>query len=110
MSHPRIEIESVAPDAVGVMSRLDVYVGGLGVEPGLMELIRYRASQINGCALCLEMHSRDARAGGESEQRLFVLSAWRETPYFTPRERAALSWTEAVTRVSDGNVPDSVYA
>jgi AhpD family alkylhydroperoxidase len=109
MPHPRIEIDAAAPDAQKVMARLDAYVSSLGLEAPLLELVRYRASQVNGCALCLDMHSRDARAAGESEHRLFVLSAWREAPLFTARERAALGWTEAVTRVSDGQVPDAVY-
>lgn len=74
-----------------------------------MELVKFRASQINGCAYCLDMHSKDARAHGESEQRLYTLDAWRETPFFTPRERAALAWTEAITRIADTHAPDSVY-
>lgn len=78
-------------------------------EPGLIELVKMRASQINGCAYCLDMHSKDARAAGETEQRLYALNAWRETPFFTDRERAALAWTEAVTLVADGHVPDQVY-
>jgi AhpD family alkylhydroperoxidase len=79
------------------------------LEPSLLELVRVRASQINGCAYCIDMHSKDARAEGESEQRLYALNAWRETPFFTDRERAALAWTEAVTLVSEGHVPDAVY-
>ena len=79
------------------------------LEPSLLELIKMRASQINGCAYCLDMHSKDARANGETEQRLYALNAWRETPFFTDRERAALAWTEAVTLVSQDHVPDSVY-
>ncbi|KUN73602.1 alkylhydroperoxidase [Streptomyces canus] len=80
------------------------------VEPELLELIRIRASQINGCAFCLDMHTKDARAAGETEQRIYALNAWRETPFFTGRERAALALTEAVTLVHDGQVPDAVYA
>jgi AhpD family alkylhydroperoxidase len=79
------------------------------LEPPLLELVRMRASQINGCAFCLDMHSKDARAAGESEQRLYTLNAWRETPFFTDRERAALEWTEAVTLVAGEHVPDAVY-
>jgi AhpD family alkylhydroperoxidase len=79
------------------------------LEPSLLHLVRMRASQINGCAYCLDMHSKDARAAGESEQRLYALNAWHETPFFTDRERAALAWTEAVTKVSETHVPDEVY-
>jgi AhpD family alkylhydroperoxidase len=92
------------------MLGLESYIKkGSRLEPSLLHLVRMRASQINGCAFCLDMHSKDARAGGESEQRLYALDAWRETPYFTDRERAALAWTEAVTKISEGHVPDSVY-
>jgi len=79
------------------------------LEPSLIELVKMRASQINGCAYCLDMHSKDARAAGETEQRLYLLNAWREAPFYTDRERAALAWTEAVTLVSEDHVPDSVY-
>jgi AhpD family alkylhydroperoxidase len=80
-----------------------------GLEPSLLELVKTRASQINGCAYCLDMHTKDARAGGETEQRLYALSAWRETPFYTDRERAALAWTEAVTLISETHVPDEMY-
>ena len=79
------------------------------LEPSLFELVKIRASQMNGCAYCLDMHTKDARALGETEQRIYGLNAWHETPYFTPRERAALAWTEAVTRVAETRVPDDVY-
>ena len=79
------------------------------LEPPLLELIRMHASQLNGCAYCRDMHSKDARAAGETEQRLYALSAWRETPFFTDRERAALAWTEAITLISSGHAPDEVY-
>ena len=79
------------------------------LEPRLFELVKIRASQINGCAYCLDMHTKDARAGGETEQRIYALNAWRETPFFTDRERAALEWTEAVTRVGETHVPDDLY-
>lgn len=75
----------------------------------LRELVRIRASQLNGCAFCIDMHTRDARAAGETEQRLYALSAWRETPFFTPRERAALAWTEAITNIQEGHASDSAY-
>lgn len=85
----------------------EVNAGGL--EHSLMELVKIRASQMNGCAYCLDMHTKDARAMGETEQRIYALNAWREAPFYTDRERAALDWTEAVTRVGDTHVPDSVY-
>ncbi len=79
------------------------------LEPRLFELIKIRASQINGCAYCIDMHTKDARHAGETEQRIYALNAWRETPFFTDRERAALEWTEAVTRLGDSHVPDDLY-
>ena len=88
---------------------LNSFVENCGLEHSLMELVKTRASQINGCAYCLDMHTIDARAMGESEQRLYVLPAWREAPFYTDRERAALAWTEAVTLVSETHVPDEVY-
>jgi AhpD family alkylhydroperoxidase len=106
---PRIDHRKIAPGAINAMLGLESYVSKSRLEPSLLELVRMRASQINGCAYCLDMHSKDARARGESEQRLYALSAWRETPFFTDRERAALEWTEAITRISEGHAPDSVY-
>ncbi|HEX8727684.1 MAG TPA: carboxymuconolactone decarboxylase family protein [Ktedonobacterales bacterium] len=106
---PRIEYRKAAPGAIEAMSGLERYLAGCGLEPSLLDLIKLRASQINGCAYCIDMHSKDARAAGESEQRLYALSAWRETPFYSERERAALAWTEAVTLVADGHVPDEVY-
>lgn len=91
------------------MLALNQFAATSGLEHSLLELVKTRASQINGCAYCLDMHTIDARAAGESEQRLYVLSAWREAPFFTDRERAALAWTEAVTLVSETHVPDDVY-
>ncbi len=85
------------------------YLAPSGLEKSLLELISIRASQINGCAFCLDMHTQDARLRGESEQRLYMVSAWRESPFYTDRERAALAWTEAVTLVTEGNVPDEIY-
>lgn len=107
---PRFDLDTLAPGAESAIGALDEYVATLGIEPLLLELIRVRASQLNGCVYCIDMHSKDARARGESEQRLYALSAWREAPYYSPRERAALAWTEAVTLVSDGHVPDEVFA
>lgn len=106
---PRIEYAKVAPGAVQAMQALEGYIRQSGLEPDIFELVRVRASQINGCAFCIDMHTKEARAAGESEQRLYALDAWRETPFFSEREQAALEWTEAVTRVSERHVPDEVY-
>lgn len=106
---PRMDYMKAAPDGNKAMSALENYVRQCGLEHPLLELVKTRASQINGCAFCLDMHTKDARAGGETEQRLYSLSAWHETPFFTDRERAALAWTEAVTRVADTHVPDDVF-
>lgn len=105
----RIDAMKVAPGAYKAMMALETYVRQSGLERPLLELVRMRASQINGCAYCIDMHSKDARAAGESEQRLYELDAWRETPFYTERERAALEWTEALTLVHQGHVPDEVY-
>ncbi len=109
LMHTRIDYKTVAPDGYRAMSTLEVYARRSGLEAPLLELVKLRASQINGCAFCLDMHTKDARAHGESEQRLYTLAAWHETPFFTERERAALAWTEAVTRVADTHVPDDAY-
>jgi AhpD family alkylhydroperoxidase len=106
---PRIEYDKVAPDGVKAMWRLESYVRRCGLEPALLELLKLRASQINGCAYCIDMHTKDARAHGETEQRLYALTAWQETPFFNDRERAALAWAEAVTEVAQSHVPDEVY-
>ena len=105
----RIDYDKAAPGAFGAMFGLEKYVRDCGLEPSLLHLIKMRASQINGCAYCLDMHSKDARAGGETEQRLYVLNAWREAPFYTERERAALAWTEALTLVAENHVPDEIY-
>jgi AhpD family alkylhydroperoxidase len=105
----RIEYAQIAPGAVEAMRALEKYVRTCGIDPKLLELIKIRASQINGCAYCLDMHTKDARAQGETEQRIYALNAWRETPFFTEKERAALAWTESVTQVSTSQVPDEVY-
>ena len=105
----RINYMKVAPGAYQPMMALEQYLHGCGLEESLLHLVKMRASQINGCAYCLDMHWKDARALGESEQRLYSLDAWRECPYYTERERAALAWTEAVTLVTEGHVPDEVY-
>ena len=106
---PRINYVQVAPDAFKAMRGLEEYVASSGLEKPLYELVKTRASQINGCAFCLDMHTKDARKAGETEQRLYALSAWRETPFYTERERAALEWTEALTLISDTDVPDALY-
>src|SRR5919202_3812722 len=105
----RFDGMKVAPGAYQAMYGLEQYLHGCGLEESLLHLIKLRASQINGCAYCLDMHWKDLRALGEVEQRLYSLDAWREYPYYTERERAALKWTEAVTLVTRGHVPDSVY-
>ncbi len=106
---PRIEYVKVAKSGYEAMRALENYVRQSGLEPSLLDLVKLRASQVNGCAYCIDMHTKDARARGETDQRLSALSGWREAPCFTPRERAALAWTEAVTKVADGHVPDQVF-
>jgi len=106
----RISYSTVAPEGIQALSGLEAYVRASGLEAGLLHLIKTRASQLNGCAYCIDMHTKDARAGGETEQRLYALSAWRETPFYTDRERAALAWAEAVTLVSQDPLPDDLYA
>ncbi|TAM83098.1 MAG: carboxymuconolactone decarboxylase family protein [Acidobacteria bacterium] len=107
---PRLNASKVAPAAYRAMAALEGYVKhSSNLAAPLLELVRMRASQINGCAYCLDMHSKDARVAGETEQRLYTLSAWRETPFFTDRERAALAWTEAITLIASSNAPDEVY-
>ncbi|OOP55912.1 MAG: hypothetical protein AYP45_12130 [Candidatus Brocadia carolinensis] len=104
-----MDYKKVDPKGVKAMISLEKHVRQGGLEPSLLELVKIRASQINGCDYCLDMHNRDAQAHGETEQRLFALSTWRKTPLFSERERAALAWTEAVTLVADTRVPDDVY-
>jgi AhpD family alkylhydroperoxidase len=106
----RLDYPKLAPEAARALYGLGTYLAGSGLEHGLLELVKIRASQINGCAYCIDMHTKDARAAGETEQRIYALNAWRETPFFSDRERAALAWTEAVTRISDGGVADDLYA
>lgn len=102
---PRIDISKAPAGAFQAMGALENYIANCGLEYKLLELVKMRASQINGCAYCIDMHSKDARLAGETEQRLYALNAWRETPFFTDRERAALEWTEALTLVSTNYVP-----
>jgi AhpD family alkylhydroperoxidase len=105
----RLDFYKAGQDAIKAMMALEGRIGKSGLENSLVELVRLRASQINGCAFCVDMHTTDARKGGESERRLATVSVWRETPFFTDRERAALEWTEAVTLVSHEHVPDAVW-
>ena len=105
---PRLDFDALVPRFSAALSRLDT-VAGVGLDPLLRELVRLHASTINGCMYCVDMHSKDARAAGETEQRLYSLGAWREAPWFTPAERAALALTEAVTLLHDGHVPRAVF-
>jgi AhpD family alkylhydroperoxidase len=106
----RLDPHALAPEFIQAMLEFENKVKSSGLETSLIHLIKTRASQINGCAHCLHMHTRDARAAGETEERLYLLSAWRESPLYTPRERAALAWTDALTLLADTNAPDDVYA
>ncbi len=108
MNH-KLDYSKVLPEGMRVMNALDHYSQNCGLEPSLLDLIKLRASQINDCAYCIDMHTKDARTGGETEQRLYSLSVWRETPFYTDRERAALAFTEAVTLIADRRVPEEVY-
>ena len=105
----RLNAMLLAPDAYKAIYGLEMYVRSCGLEMSLIELMKLRASYINGCAYCVDMHTKDARAAGEAEQRLYAVPVWRETPFFTERERAALAWTEAVTDIGMGGVPDDLY-
>jgi AhpD family alkylhydroperoxidase len=105
----RFEISKHSSGGYKAMAGLEVYLHHCGLEESLLHLVKFRSSQINGCAYCLDMHSKDLRAIGESEQRLYCLEAWEESPFYSDREKAALAWTEAVTRVTEGHVPDEVY-
>jgi len=107
---PRIDFTRVSPRALQAMLGLQTYVNNSGLEHNLLELVKMRASQINGCAYCLDMHTKDAIAAGESAQRLFLLDAWREAPLYSARERAALEWTEALTILHEDHVPDAAFA
>lgn len=106
---PRFNPYTAGPNAYKAMIGLEQYLHSCGLEESLLHLIKLRASQINGCAYCLDMHWKDLRAIGEKEQRMYSLDAWRECPWYTERERAALAWTEALTLITNGHVPDGVY-
>jgi AhpD family alkylhydroperoxidase len=106
----RIDYQNGFPEGVQAMLHLEAVIRRSGLEASLQELIKVRASQLNGCAFCLDMHTKDARAKGETEQRMYALNAWREAPFYSERERAALAWTEAITNIQQGHAPDEVYA
>jgi AhpD family alkylhydroperoxidase len=104
-----MDFRKASPQGAKAIAELHAFVKRCGLDHMLLELIKLRASQINGCAHCIDMHTKELRAGGESEQRLYLLNAWEESPFYSERERAALAWTEALTLVTDGHVPDEVY-
>lgn len=106
---PRLNYAKAFPEGIHAVINLERTIKAGGLEPSLLELVKTRASQMNGCAYCIDMHTKDARAAGETEQRLYALSAWEETPFYTQRERAALAWTEALTNIQQGHAPDAVY-
>ncbi len=108
-AHPRIIYTKIAPEGIQAFASLERYLRESGLDSKLLDLVRLRASQINGCAYCIDMHTKDARAAGETEQRLYLLSVWREAPCYSEQERAALAWTEALTRIADTHAPDEVY-
>ena len=105
----RLDYRSLAGEGVAKIGQIEQYLATSTIERSLRELVKLRASQINGCAFCIDMHTKDARANGETEQRLYGLTAWRETPFYSERERAALAWTEALTLISTNDVPDELY-
>jgi AhpD family alkylhydroperoxidase len=105
----RIDYAQAFPEAIKAMAQMEATLRHSGLEKPLLELVKLRASQLNGCAYCIDMHTKDARAGGETEQRLYSLVAWREAPFFTPRERAALGWTEAITNIQEGHATQAAY-
>jgi AhpD family alkylhydroperoxidase len=105
----RMDFRKASPQGAKAMGELHAFVHRCGLEPTLLELVKLRASQINGCAHCIDMHAKELRAAGESEQRLYLLDAWAESPFYSERERAALAWTEAITLVTQGHAPDAVY-
>jgi AhpD family alkylhydroperoxidase len=109
MLEQNINYPKIASEGIENLRKLEAYIKSTDLEPELVELVKLRASQINGCAYCIDMHTKDARSHGESEQRLYGVNAWRETPFYSERERAALAWTESVTKISENQVPDEVY-
>ena len=109
-NEPRVDYTRVAPQALHAQLGLENYIRQCGLEQSLIELVKLRASMINGCAYCVDMHTKDARADGETEQRLYAVSVWREAPFFSPRERAALAWTDALTEMAHSEISDSLFA
>src|SRR5215469_14348284 len=109
MAHERLSAAKMAPDGYKALAAVETYLRNCGLEPKLIDLVKMRASQINGCVYCLAVHSKEARRRGEREERLYLLDAWREAPIYTPRERAALAWTEALTRIAETHAPDDAY-
>jgi AhpD family alkylhydroperoxidase len=105
----RLDYSKASPEAFKAMVQMEGVVRRSGIDPKLLELIKIRASQLNGCAYCIDMHTKDARFKGETEQRIYALDAWRETPFYTEKERAALRWTEALTNIQEGHAPDAAY-
>src|SRR6202521_2999538 len=105
----RLNYAKAFPEGIHALLNLGKVITASGLAPSLLELVKTRASQLNGCAYCIDMHTKDARAAGETEQRLYALSAWRETPFFSERERAALEWTETVTLINGDHAPDDVF-
>jgi AhpD family alkylhydroperoxidase len=105
----RLDFRKASPQGENAIKALHTFVRNCGLDHSLLELVKLRASQINGCAHCIDMHAKELRAEGESEQRLYLLNAWRESPFYSERERAALAWTEAVTLVAENQIPDEVY-
>jgi AhpD family alkylhydroperoxidase len=105
----RMDFKKVSPQGAKAIGEMHAFVHKCGLERTLLELVKLRASQVNGCAQCIDMHTKELRAGGESEQRLYLLCVWRESPFYSERERAALAWTEALTLIIDGHVPDEIY-
>jgi len=106
---PRMNFYKLAPDTINALMALENQIQATGLEKSLIEIVKIRASQINGCAYCINMHTEDARKRGETEQRIYLLDAWRESPLYTDRERAALAWTEAVTLIAETRAPDEIY-
>src|SRR4051794_27553666 len=108
-AQPRLDYTKASPEGLQAMLRMEHAVRTSGLDPKMLELMKIRASLLNGCAYCIDMHTKDARAQGETEQRLYALGAWREAPFYTDRERAALAWTDALTNIQEGHAPDDVY-
>ena len=107
--NPRLDYYSASPKAMKAMIAMEALTSSLSIEPALLHLVKIRASQLNGCAFCTDMHSVDARRTGESDRRLYAIAVWRDSDFFNPRERAALAWAEAVTLLAESHVPDDVY-